>query len=370
MKYLKHTLLFMFLAVAFINCHDDDNIVTVQGTQAPVTLDINTDQITLDAIDADNPAITLTWNTAAYSQPTAVNYEVQVANDEAFTSPVTVGNVIGNNSITWTVRDLNSAVGNAGLNPLQWGTAYFRVISSIGSQGGAAQTSNAVSLNVYPYFNYPFKDYFLVGAATAPGWSNNNNNPPLFRGESNSDLYLYTGTFGAEQFKVLEVLGQWQPQWGSNDGSTLAGNPATQGDDPGTFVSPGSGYYTFVFNRGGQVEIGGQTVGPNAFAMIPFDASSHTALTSLSISGAALNGANGTMTQSTFDNSKWYINSVRLIPGEIEFIANGSASWGSSQQLGGVASPDGGMIPVPVEDDYDVWFDSLTGRYIFIPLNF
>jgi hypothetical protein len=35
----------------------------------------------------------------------------------------------------------------------------------------------------------------------------------------------------------------------------------------------------------------------------------------------------------------------------------------------GLATLNGGNIPVVVEADYDVWFNDLSGHYILIPLN-
>ena len=76
-----------------------------------------------------------------------------------------------------------------------------------------------------------------------------------------------------------------------------------------------------------------------------------------------------TMTQSTFDSHIWYVNNIRLVPGDLQFLTNTSSVWAGSTSFSGQATENGGNIPVVVEDDYDVWFNDLTGRYILIPLN-
>jgi hypothetical protein len=40
-----------------------------------------------------------------------------------------------------------------------------------------------------------------------------------------------------------------------------------------------------------------------------------------------------------------------------------------TNSFSGTATVNGGNIPVIVEDDYDVWYNDLTGHYIMIPLN-
>ena len=75
------------------------------------------------------------------------------------------------------------------------------------------------------------------------------------------------------------------------------------------------------------------------------------------------------MSPLSFDGHIWYATAVRLTPGELSFVTDSNTSWGSSTSFSGVATDGGGAVPIIVEDDYDVWFNDLTGRYIFIPLN-
>ncbi|GAL66929.1 hypothetical protein JCM19301_1473 [Jejuia pallidilutea] len=101
--------------------------------------------------------------------------------------------------------------------------------------------------------------------------------------------------------------------------------------------------------------------------MTPYDASGATTFSGMSIQGSSV--ATTAMTQLSFDGHIWYTAGIRLTPGEVSFLTDTGATWGSDSSFSGVATNGGASIPVIVEDDYDVWFNTLTGRYILIPLN-
>ncbi|TVZ57906.1 uncharacterized protein DUF5019 [Flavobacteriaceae bacterium MAR_2010_105] len=360
-KNISIYILSVFVLSVLSSCTDDTEKFVVSDTAPVVLSELAITNIELDPVNTNNPAITLSWTHADYGQQSSVNYSIEFSNDEAFTAPITGATVNGNNTVTLSVSELNSAAGNIGFPPFAWNTMFARVMSSIGTQNGLPVASNSISFSVYPFFNYTFKDYYLVGDATAPGWNNNNNNPPLFRDGSNANLYRYTGYFSAGQFKVLEVKGLWQPQWGTNDGSTIDVNPGT-GSDPNTFPNnnnpiASTGYYTFTINYS-----------TNTYTFEPFNATGAANYTGMSIEGSSVS-ASSAMTQLAFDGHIWYISSVRLVPGDLQFKTNTGSVWAGSTEFSGKATENGGNIPVVVEDDYSVWFNDLTGDYILIPLN-
>jgi hypothetical protein len=357
------SMLALFVVVLFSACDDDAELFTISSSPtAPVLAELAINSIELDALNVNNPAATFNWTAADYGQQASVNYSLQFAMDQAFTTPVNSSSVTGNNTVTLNVNELNSAAGDAGLNAFVWTTLYVRVVSSLGTQGSNQLTSNVISIQVYPFFNYPFQDFYLVGDGTAPGWNNNNNNPAVFRDPNNSNVFNYTGFFTAGHFKLLEVKGLWQPQWGTNDGSTAEVNDGT-GSDPERFPTAGgsgitsAGLYSFTID-----------FGTNSYTFEPFSGSAVLTTSSLTIQGSALI-APVPMVQSSFDSNIFYANTVRLTPGSVEFLTDTNAVWGGTTEFSGVATAGGGSINVPVEDDYDVWFNALTGQYILIPLN-
>ncbi|MFY9242420.1 MAG: SusE domain-containing protein [Polaribacter sp.] len=349
----------LFLLI-FQACDDSSETFTISAPTAPVLAELNFTDLVLDAVNTNNPAVTLNWNEADYGIQASISYAVQFSKDDVFTAPVTASAVTGRTSVTLSMSEVNTAAGNAGLNPFELKPIFIRVVSSLGSQNTEKSMSNIIQFNVYPYFNYTFKDYYLVGDATAPNWNNNSNNPALFRDPADSNRFYYTGYFGAAQFKVLEVKGLWQPQWGTNDGTTIDVNPGG-GTDPGTFPKNNSsittaGFYKFTID-----------FATNKFTFEPFNATGITSPASLSLQGSST--ANLALSPLSFDGHIWYANSVRLTPGDVEFVTGAGDKWGSSTSFSGTATNGGGTIPVIVEDDYDVWFNDLTGQYIFIPLN-
>ena len=344
----------------FNSCDDNADLFEISSPTAPVLSELLITQIELDPVNTANPIMTLNWQDADYGQQASVNYTIQFSSDEGFTTPVVASNINGKNSITFSVNELNTSAGTAGLPPFKWNTMYARIIASIGTQASNESFSNVIQFNVNPYFNYPFKDYYLVGDATAPGWNPDNTNPALFRDGDNSKKYTYTGYFADGHVKILEVLGQWQPQWGTNDGTTLAVNDGT-GSDPGTFAIPnGAGFYTFEMD-----------FGANTFSYTSYDASAATDYTSMSVQGSATpSGATPTaINQLAHDGHIWYARSIHLVPGDLQFITDTSSVWAGTTSFSGKATENGGNIPVVVEDDYDVWYNDLTGSYILIPLN-
>ncbi len=366
--------LLLSLCVFTISCEDDSEVFTVSETTPVILSELSITLIELDQNNPGNPAVTFNWNEADYNQPAAENYTVQVASEEEFNTPIDAITVSGELSATLSVNELNTVAGSAGLPPFQENTLYARVVTSLGTQNGLPVASNVVSFQVIPFFNYAFEDYYLVGNGTSPDWNNNNNNPPLFRSADNSNFYTYTGFFtkggggeGDGRFKVLETRGLWQPQWGTTfpDGSDpieigggIAGNPGTQDSDPGRFGIEADGFYTFSINFSDM-----------SYSIASFDASGATDFTSMTLQGNGLANGDVEMNQLAFDSHIWYISSVTLKPGTLNFLTNTGASWAGSTEFSGVATEGGTSIPVVVEDQYEVWFNDLTGDYIMIPLN-
>ena len=360
------------VVVSFVGCDDTSDTFTVSDTPtAPVLQGLSITDIELDPVNTATPALTLSWQSADYGQQASVVYSIEFANDENFTNPVVASSVTGENAVTFSMAELNSAAGNAGLNPFEWATLYARVRSSLGTQNGIPAVSNTINMSVYPYFNYVFDDYYLVGDGTSPGWDNNNNNPALFRDANDENVFRYTGYFSNGQFKVLEVKGLWQPQWGTNDGNdsdddgifsgSIEVNPGG-GSDPDPFPIAGTGnitpgFYTFTIN-----------FATKTFTFESFDASGSTSPMSLTAQGTALDTA-ASLAQLSFDGHIWYASAVRLKPGNFQFATGAGALWGSDTSFSGVATNGGASIPVIVEDDYDIWFNDLTGEYIIVPLN-
>lgn len=356
--------LISFTMITFASCEKsgDEFIATNVGNSILVEADIST--IDLDDTNPNNPSVTLTWSDADYGVQTAINYTIEVASDAAFTNPFIAGNST-DTAFSWTTSQLNASAANAGLAPFEFSPLYVRVKSSLGTQNNLPSTSNIITLSVRSYYNYPFVDLYFVGPSSAAGWNNNNNNAALFRSATDENVYTYTGFFNAGDLKMLEIRGAWAPQYGGSGGS-LVYRPTEAAPDPSPLNDiVSSGYYTFTANTSNLT-----------YSAVPFDISGSPILTSVGITGSATpSGGTETALQkygigvNVFDPHIWYSTSIHLVPGEVQFVANNTDTWGSNTEFSGQTTPNGGSITVIVEDDYEVWFNDLTGDYILIPLN-
>lgn len=358
----------VILTMFNISCEDDDNVVA-RAVEAPRIVTPNA-SIDLDAALENNPAFTLVWDHGDYDVDTQINYAIEMAlAGSNFDTPIAVGQTT-DRFYSWTVGELNNQVLNAGLISNEEGAVELRVKSSIGSNNFEELISESTVITTTPYSNIVIgpllKNLFLVGNATAADWNNDNNNPPIVRNPANENDYSFKGRFlggGDFGFKLIEVKGEWQPQWGTNDGSTLEMNDGT-GDDPGVFSVAADGYYELTLNTEDRT-----------FSINTYDASGATDYTAIGIGIIGDSTPNGwdddtDLTQSSFDPHLWFINGVVLGDGEAKFRTNSdwSTNWGGDTELTGYGTQDGPNIPVEA-GTYDIWFNDLDGSYVFIAQN-
>ena len=362
MKLFRRIPIALLFALLALSCEKEDSEF-VATNSAPIQLeDLSISTIVIDGANPGNPAVTFNWNNADFSQPVVENYRLEFSDDQDFSDPITAASTSGLSAVTLTMSGLNARAGDLELPPLESNTIYARVTASIGDQNELPSTSNVISFNVVPSFNYPFKDLYFVGPASVSGWDNNNNNSVLFRSPSDSEEFSYTGYFeGGQPLKILEQRGAWAPQYGEDSQGVLAFRATEDDPDPAPIndiESLSSGYYTFELD-----------LDDSSFSLTPYDASAAPVYSSVAIEGDAVSGDSVTMSRASFDQEQhiWRIESTALTAGSLRFVVDGVA-WGGSTEFSGVASPDSDDIPVVVGDDYEIWFNDLTGDYHFIPL--
>lgn len=374
MKKLSILILALVTLTGFNACSSDDDVVFIAQPDPEGINFMNTfsSAYVLTNATAENTAERFVWNEVDVDVPTNITYEVQGSTTAEFDDYTILGSTSSNN-LAITVRQLMNLAEEAGLDndpntdAPNTGTIYVRVVASAGTAGEMAHTSEVKSLTVMlpesGEEEETFTNFFLVGDATAAGWNPANNNTPLFRDAENENLFHFTGRFDGsgdkEGFKLLEVLGLWQPQWGL-DGSNLS-NSTILGGDPSAFPVDADGYYTFTMN-----------IDDMSYSFEPYDASGAATYDAMGIIGPAQSGgwdADTDLTKSTFDPHIWYANDVELSDGEMKFRANDAwdASWGATTFPSGQgANANDPNIPV-TGGVYDIWFNDLTGRYILIP---
>ena len=307
-------------------------------------------EILLSGAAPDDVITTFTWsdyNTYGVN----VTYLLEVSKKGA-NNFSTLGSVMNVKSFEATNKVLNDAVLKAGLEANIKGEVDVRVTATSKSTGGTIEkVSNIVTFKVTPYV--AFKNMFLVGNATAANWNNNNNNQAIFRDASNANKFHFIGKFGAGEFKFLEILGNWQPQWGLKAG--LVAN--SDGGDPGTFVTSAAGYYSFTMD-----------ILAKTYTLTPYTGT----MTDYSTIGMIgdFNGWGGDLAleQSTYDSHQWSLKDITIpTTGKFKFRADGAwtVNWGADTELSGKGVQDGGNIPLTA-GTYDVYFNDIDGRYQFI----
>jgi hypothetical protein len=336
---------------------------------AEITGPAANDSFVLSLSTIDDTAITVSW---VDSNTSSTTHEVQLAvSGTNFTSPVPLGSVTDDNSLSATHGDLNAVALGLGLASDTASDVDIRIVSTSTNGSGATdtRTSESVTVSITPY-SVAFPNLYLVGDATTPGWNNNNNNTVVFRNQNVANNYVYTGYFNAGAFKLLETPGQWQPQWGTNDGSTLAVNPGG-GSDPNVFSVATAGYYTYDFTIVGE---GG------SFTVTPYDASSDPTYNLIGLIGAAIGGwGDGDeidLTQDPNNPHLWYALNVSFENGQ-EFLIRPNDDWGNgvwrytgSEELHGQANLAGSGDNFPFTaptGSYDFWFNDIDGSYVIVP---
>lgn len=387
MKNIK-ILFVLLLAIGIYSCNEEDELVfTAQPDPEGISFSNATflNQYILTDLVPDNIVERFIWNAVDFDAPVNITYELQASFSEDFSSFQVVETSTTSTEIPVTMSMFLSLAEEAGLdndpetdNP-NTGELYFRVVAYPGNGGSdlAENISEIQSISVFllepveEEEEIPLINLFFVGNAVDTNkdgitedadWNNNATNTPMFRDPESTNLQYFTGYFAAGFFKLLEVKGQWQPQWGTNDGTTLAGNDGT-GSDPNSFEVATAGYYELEVN-----------LDEATFTLEPYDESGDTTYTSIAIIGDATpNGWDDTndtdMTQSAFNPHIWYLTGLDLTDGEMKFRADDSwaVNWGAGIAISGQGVQEGPNNPVTA-GTYDIWFNDLTGRYILIPI--
>lgn len=369
MKNITKSIIALF-AVFAVACSSDDveDRPVIEALDGPTLIAPDGGSYVLNIESANNLAERFIWTPANYGQSVAINYEVEldVADGvDEFQAPRSLGSVIGANQLAVSVVTLNTAVIALGGAPLVEGQYVVRVKASVNSTFEAIY-SQPVTISITPYQAFvPLQNLYIMGTATEFGFANNAGNTPMFRDAEDQNLFRLRSYFTAGELKLISTLGAWQPQYGAGEGNALAINPGG-GTDPNPIVVPADGYYDL------EVNLDEMTYSLTSFTYTPATMPTYA---TVGITGSATpdgwpdNGVQDvTMTNSIFNPHIWKISDIALTVAEAKFRANDAwdVNWGTNSAVSGQATIGGSNIPVTAEGNYDVWFNDLDGRYIFI----
>ncbi|WP_289660125.1 SusE domain-containing protein [Flavobacterium panacagri] len=353
MKLIYKIFIAVVVLTGFWSCENEENLMILEPQEAAfaiITPEGGSSTI-LNKATPNNTAITFTWEKVSYGTPTIITYTVQfAASNTEFAAPVDITSSTSTHA-SITVAELNAKALELGLVPDEQGTIDVRIKSTVGTTLSEPKLSTPITINVTPYRGeLPKKDLFLVGPGTAAGWSVTSNNMPIYRDPKENAKHYYTGYFNKDGFKLIEQIGFWAPAYGTNGAKVQY--RATEADtDPSVFPTTASGYYSFELN-----------LEDLTYKITPYTGPMTTYAT-ISMTGSVLTGDDTGWAQdvplvkSAFDGHIWKVTQT-LKAGKMKFRADNSwtVSWGDN----------GGDILVEA-GKYEIWFNDLDGRYMFIP---
>ncbi len=160
---------------------------------------------------------TINWTAADYVLEDIPDprYAIELDVDgNEFASPATVA-TLDSLSYDLIVTRLNDATGVLGLAPEEMANVNMRIRSSIpNASDDLIKYSEPITFSVTP-FEFKVPPIYILGDGTPAGWSNT---------EALEMEHVEDGTYaivvelsGGDFFKFISVLGQWAPQWGTDD---------------------------------------------------------------------------------------------------------------------------------------------------------
>ena len=210
--------------------------------KAPIVL--NPVSETAYVLNKDNAADTMetfSWSNADYGVPVGITYVVEID---------TAGNNFADAEILYSGYDTLFSITQGDMNNKMIAmelpfdiesTLDFRVASVI--SGYDTIFSETITIKVIPYSDVV--PLYLLGSATTAGW---NNSAALEMTNISAGVYEITTTLtsGTDMYiKFIAVLGQWAPQWGTDDSGTwdsgtLVYRPDEATPDPAAIPAPPS----------------------------------------------------------------------------------------------------------------------------------
>ena len=414
MKKIFKSVLLLFCGVSlFTACESDrDSNPIIDTTDTNITFVLNTPAYATNAIDLRNTtdSIRFTWKQPNYGFPVAAQYKMQLSLDGSFTTSyadaqadetgATVADFYEFDreparvcQMFLNCEDIAKAMQYIGgwdeSNVPDLKTAYIRVKAT--SAGLSDVYSNALKLDFAPYY-VVLKEaqpllWYLVGNCIGDGsWGNAADKIgtgliPLFTisGETydkatGKGKISYTGYFPEYgQFKLIQTPGNWDIQKNYDSFAGIDTDKFETNNDGNVCVKAGAGgYYTITLDTEKDV------ISINPYEGTP------TVCTSIALPGGH-NGWNETNAEKdgnaptaltaaeTSANAvchTWTLDLNLINDAEVKFAANNGwdKNWGAADFPYGTGTQGGENIKAKA-GHYTVFFNDITGQYMFIEKN-
>ena len=355
-----------------VSCDKDEDkvLVSASALEGAPTASVNTVVISEDHLT--EPALTLSWAKVTFTPKNTIaksDIEISVAGGKTFVVPASELE-----KHTFTAKAINDILidqlkvksGEATPITFRARTYPYNGNSPAQPQGSSLAVSKAVTVTITPIEVGESPNFYFVGKGLgAKEWKEGYNGYPLFKDKSNAKEYTYTGKFSANaefKFFLEEGLGNWSNAFGDEGGKIVKG----KGGNIKAVTT--EGYYTFTMNP---------TTG--TYKVEPYAAGAKApTYDKISLIGSSFGGwevANDVLLeQSSYDPHIWSKANVEIKAGELKFRANQKwdTSWGGKETTfpAALSSKNDNIQVLPkYAGTYDVFFNDLTGHYLFRKVN-
>jgi hypothetical protein len=215
-----------------------DPVLDISQTQKPnLTSPADGETFVLTQANADDIMATFTWSPASYnlSNLESVKYILQMDYaDSGFVNPVNLTTTT-ETTYTITVSGMNQILLGMELSTGDSHDLEFRVRSYINETTDYTDVlSEVIKLSITPYADIVYiKPIYLLGDATPVGWDNTAALEMAHIGEGKFARVETLDPASGDWFKFISVLGQWAPQWGTDDTGTGEQGPLVYRPDEG-----------------------------------------------------------------------------------------------------------------------------------------
>jgi starch-binding outer membrane protein SusE/F len=260
----KTYLLFALMLIGVSACDKEGDKLKFLGASSDIALAVSsTSDLVLTQPQASFSSLQFQWTNPTYKFSNGENtqnvtYTLQIDKDGGDFTGSKVGSVEYKSalSVTFNVRDLNTALAAVELPDGQLNTFQFRIKASL-TNGPAPVYSNVIKMKIATYLDVVFPvptNLFMIGNATPAEWDNNvakldpsqkftKINPFTFQLNS---IALTGGAY----YLLLPVAGSWANKYafdGTKDKNNLLGDKFKP-DDGEDFLGPTTGNYKVTVN--------------------------------------------------------------------------------------------------------------------------
>lgn len=373
-------LIFIYIALiglVALSCakHEADPVLSKADSTFPVlTTPATGGTVVLLEDKANDLFAKFSWSAATFNLTNLpdLTYTLQMdATANNFSKPLVLAK-IKVSEVSYTVKEMNQFLLSKDFLPNVAKQVSFRVIASVTDASTLDDlVSGTTTLTLTPYSADVYvSPIYLLGDATIPGWSNANAIP--FSHIKDGKFGIVTDLSGAgKYFKIISVLGNWAPMWGTDAAGTSTGGnlvyrPNEAATDPPAMPAPAAvGKYRIVADT---VALKYNVYPANLNLYMLGD-------------GCTAGWDNANALPLTGDGKGVFTITTTLTGGKvikfIEVLGQWAPMWGAVDGAAGFkgsirwrpteADPDPASIPVPATGTYQVTVDIAAQKYKLTP---